>query len=206
MPRVDSGVQIALARNESGLDHSNMTDRVPNFAILHRTYFDFVWSIARYLGVDPAEMDDVVQDVFVTVYHRVSTLQRPESLRSWIYSVTRRVVSAHHRTKRTALITTGTDPVESEMLQPEWSTPQRLAEQSEQANLLSNLLKELDAPKHEMIVLADLEEMTAPEIAAAIGIPLNTVYTRLRAARIELEEALQRYRARTEQRGRDRSS
>jgi RNA polymerase sigma-70 factor (ECF subfamily) len=40
--------------------------------------------------------------------------------------------------------------------------------------------------------LHEIEEMTAPEIAQVIGIPLNTVYSRLRVARAELEAALGR--------------
>jgi RNA polymerase sigma-70 factor (ECF subfamily) len=137
---------------------------------------------------------------WVSIDPSMGSLQRPESLRSWIYSIIRRVVSTYHRTKRTALITAGDMGVEPELIQAEWSTPQRLVEQSEQARLLWNSLKEIEAPKREIIVLADLEEMTAPEIAAAIGVPLNTVYSRLRAARLELEETLRRHRARSQQR------
>jgi RNA polymerase sigma-70 factor (ECF subfamily) len=157
--------------------------------------------MARYLGVSASEMDDVVQEVFITIHGRMCTLQRRESLRSWIYSIIRRIVSTHHRTKRTSLIMTGIVRMEPDMLQPEWATPQRLAEQSEQAQLLWSLLDELDDPKREIVILADLEEMTAPEIAAAIDIPLNTVYSRLRTARQELEQALRRHRARAQWRG-----
>ncbi|MGC4069779.1 MAG: sigma factor-like helix-turn-helix DNA-binding protein [Polyangiaceae bacterium] len=67
--------------------------------------------------------------------------------------------------------------------------------------LLWGLLAKLDASKRETFVLAELEEMTAPEIAAALEVPLNTVYTRLRAARLELEAALARHHAQTGKRG-----
>lgn len=169
-----------------------------NFVDLYKTYFDFVWSSARYLGVADAEMDDVVQEVFITIHRRVSTLQKPESLRSWIYGITRRIVSSYHRTKRTALIAADTARLEPEMLQPERSSPLQVAEQTEQTELLRGLLSELDPSKREIIELAELHEMTAPEIAAAIEIPLNTVYSRLRVARLELEEALRRHNARTQ--------
>lgn len=168
-----------------------------NFAELYKTYFDFVWSSARYLGVDEAEMDDVVQEIFITIHDRIGTLLKPESLRSWIYGVTRRTVSTYHRTKRTALITTNTARLEPEMLQPDRVSPLQSAELSEQTALLRHLLQELDAAKREIIELTELYEMTAPEVAAAIDIPLNTVYSRLRAARQDLEEAFRRYNART---------
>ena len=49
--------------------------------------------------------------------------------------------------------------------------------------------------KREVFFLAELEQMTAPEIGQALGIRLTTVSSRLRAARVELEEALARRRA-----------
>jgi RNA polymerase sigma-70 factor (ECF subfamily) len=177
---------------------------VPSFVEIYKKYFSFVWSMTRYLGVDQSELDDVVQEIFVIIHGRVHTIERPESLRSWIYSIIRRTASRYHRNKRTRLIETGTVCVEPEVLQPDWFTPQALAEQSEQVKLLWSLLAKLDAPKREVFILAGLEEMTAPEIAAAIDVPLNTVYSRLRAARQELEQALQRHHARITVSGRDR--
>lgn len=181
--------------------YGELTSHVPNFADVYATYFSFVWSMARHWGIDEGELDDVVQDIFVIIHERLHTLERPASLRSWVYGIVRRVASTYHRTKRTRLIRTGTTRVEPETIEPEFLTPQQLVEQSEQAKLLWSLLEELDAPKREVFVLAELEDMTAPEIAAAIEVPLNTVYSRLRAARQELEDAYRRYQARTLTRG-----
>ena len=61
---------------------------------------------------------------------------------------------------------------------------------------LHELLSALDDEKRAVFVLAELEQMTAPEIADALSIKLNTVYSRLRAARKKFETALQRHRAR----------
>ena len=153
--------------------------------------------MTRYLGVQQSEMDDIVQDVFVIIHRRLHTIKQPESLRSWIYGIVRRTVSGYHHTRRTRLIETGTVQVEPDALQCEWCTPQRMAEQSEQMRLLLTLLEKLDAPRREVFALAELEEMTAPEIAAAIKVPLNTVYSRLRLARQELKLAIERQYAGT---------
>ncbi len=196
MPSSNSVVRIEPTNATLEFGVKSPTALLPSFANLYNTHFDFVWSTARYLGVGPSEIDDVVQEVFFTIYGRLHTIERPESLRSWIYGVVRRIVSKYHRNKRTRLIETGTERIEPEM-QPEWRTPQHLAEQHEQATLLWSLLEKLDTSRREVFVLAELEEMTAPEIADAVGVPLNTVYSRLRVARQELEEALQRCRARS---------
>ncbi|HEY5959067.1 MAG TPA: RNA polymerase sigma factor [Polyangiaceae bacterium] len=196
-----AAVRVVPAKAGQGFADQSLTTSMPSFADIYKTYFSFIWSITRYLGVERAEVDDVVQEVFVIIHRRMHSIEQPASLRSWIYSIIRRTVSRYHRTKRTKLINTGTERVEPETLQLDWSTPQSLAEQTEQVELLQSLLDKLDAPKREVFVLVELEEMTAPEIAAAIGVPLNTVYSRLRAARQELDEALQRHLAGNKVRG-----
>ena len=174
---------------------------VPSFAEVYAKYFRFVWSIARYLGVESNALDDVVQDIFVTICERLSTLQHPEALRSWIYGTTRRVVSTYHRSQRNAVATRGIIRVESGLSGPDSPSPEHLAEQSERVKLLWSLVSKLDEQKRETFVLAELEEMTAPEISLVTNAPLNTVYSRLRSAREELEDALERHIARTRRKG-----
>jgi RNA polymerase sigma-70 factor (ECF subfamily) len=55
-------------------------------------------------------------------------------------------------------------------------------------------LEALDDDKREVFILAELEQLSAREIAEATGTNPSTVYSRLRAARIELEAAAARYR------------
>jgi RNA polymerase sigma-70 factor (ECF subfamily) len=173
---------------------------VPSFESLYREYFDFVWSSVRRLGVRPEAVDDVVQEIFIVIHSRVHTLERPEALRSWIYSVVRRTVSAHHRSQRakeTSGVTLAADPD----VHARPPTPFDLAEQNDQVKLLYSLLEELDEPKREVFAMAELDELTAPEIAEILEIPLNTAYSRLRAARQAFEEALARRSALREARG-----
>jgi RNA polymerase sigma-70 factor (ECF subfamily) len=69
-------------------------------------------------------------------------------------------------------------------------------ERLEGVQLLHRLLDELDDDKRIVLVLAELESMTVPEIADTLGENLNTIYARLRAARREFEQAATRERAR----------
>lgn len=172
------------------------SERLPSFESIYERYFEFVWSSTRRLGVDAAALDDVVQEVFVVIHGRLHTLQKPESLRSWIYGIVRRTVSDHHRARRTREAPGVAHALEAQ--QPLLRTPADLAEQSDQVKLLFELLEGIDWPKREVFILAELEEMTAPEIAGALGIPLNTAYSRLRAARQAFEAALARRAGRRE--------
>ena len=82
-----------------------------------------------------------------------------------------------------------------------YRTPFDLVEQNEKVKLLFILLEELDEPKREVFMMAELAELTVPEIAEILEIPLNTAYSRLRAARQAFEEALVRHSARRERGG-----
>jgi RNA polymerase sigma-70 factor (ECF subfamily) len=138
-------------------------------------------------------VDDVVQEIFVVVNARLSTVEQPASLRSWIYGVVRRTVSTYHRGRRTRGASESHEPFDDAgAVQP---SPLDLAVLSDEIRLLWRLLGELGPLKREVFVLAELEEMTMPEIAEAIGVPLNTAYSRLRVAREEFNDALARHDA-----------
>jgi RNA polymerase sigma-70 factor (ECF subfamily) len=68
-------------------------------------------------------------------------------------------------------------------------------ERVEAVRILDRLLAELDDDKREVFVLAEIEQMTAVEIAEIVEANANTVSSRLRAARQEFEKALLRFRA-----------
>ena len=169
---------------------------VPPFEAIFQQYFEFVWSSAKRLGVSSASTDDVVQEIFMVIHAKLHTLRQPQSLRSWIYGIARRTVSDHHRSQRTRSAAGAALAEEAELLRPASPSPEALSGQNDQVKLLWSLLENLEAPKREVFVLAELEEMTAPEIAEALDIPLNTAYSRLRAARQAFEESLARRAAR----------
>jgi RNA polymerase sigma-70 factor, ECF subfamily len=162
------------------------------FETIYHQYLDFVWAMTLRLGVSRAATDDVVQEIFMVVHSRLGTLRDPASLRSWIYGIVRRTVSDHHRSQRTRAAFGSTLAAEVELRQPVPQTPLDLTEQSDQVKVLQSLLDELDPAKREVFVLAELEELSVPEIAEALEIPLNTAYSRLRLAREAFEQRLAR--------------
>lgn len=64
--------------------------------------------------------------------------------------------------------------------------------QNEALALARAALETLSDDQREVFVLARVEQMSAPEIAGVVGIPLNTVYSRLRAARLAFEAEVER--------------
>lgn len=166
---------------------------LPPFSVVYERYFDLVWSAVRQMGIPDQAIDDVVQDVFIVIHGRLATLQQVESLRSWVYSVTRRTVSTYRRAQRTRSSSGAQYAEVAKWLEPLPPTPLDLWELADRQRLLLRLLSELDETKREVFALAELEGFTAPEIAEALEIPLNTVYSRLRVARQAFEQAMARY-------------
>jgi RNA polymerase sigma-70 factor (ECF subfamily) len=164
-----------------------------DFDAVYEAYFDFVWRSLRRLGVPDAQLDDAAQDVFVVGSRRLPEFEARSTLKTWLFGIVLRVVSTLRRTERRK----PTEPLAGEPVDGRTAAPEELTESAEAARLVRELLTELDEDRRAVFVLAELEEMTAPEISVALSVNLNTVYSRLRAARRDFDAALARHRRRS---------
>jgi RNA polymerase sigma-70 factor (ECF subfamily) len=175
-------------------------DPVATFGDIYAEYFDMVWCAARRLGAPESSVDDVAQDVFLVLHRRLPDFRGGRaSLRSWIYGIVLRVVRDHRRTfrrKDARCVPLAPDAGDEAPVPSTAPAPSEVAERNEAFALLCALLDELDQDKRELLVLSELEEMTAPEIAQVLGANVQTVYSRLRVARKAFDDAYARYLAR----------
>jgi RNA polymerase sigma-70 factor (ECF subfamily) len=162
------------------------------FAALYESEFAYVWRNLRRLGVSDAQLDDAAQDVFLVVYRRLGDFESRSTLRTWIFGIVLRVASTYRRTAQRRR----TEPLD-ERTADSTSSTEDLTERAEAGRLLRRLLDGLDDDRRAVFVLAELEQMTAPEVSAALGVNLNTVYSRLRSARRDINAALERLRTRS---------
>lgn len=167
----------------------------PEFAAIYEQHFDFTWRNLRRLGVREAQLSDATQDVFLVVHRRLPDFTPPErsaephaALRSWLYSIVVRVARQYRRGLRRKP-TEGMEDV-AELADASGTEPERAAQQSEALRQLLGLLAQLDDDKREAFVLAELEGLSAPEISEILGVNVNTIYARIRAARRALTALL----------------
>ena len=154
------------------------------FVDVYYAHFDLVWRILRRLGVPHDQLEDAAQDVFLVLHRRLADLDPEISLRSWLFGTARRVASDFRRgLKRHERRVEAFAVVQAD-------TRERLDERAEAAEFVQRFLDGLDPDKRMVFILADLEGFTAPEIADSLEVKLNTVYSRLRAARSAFERAL----------------
>jgi RNA polymerase sigma-70 factor, ECF subfamily len=189
-----------LADADQALGSAPMVRARIAFEHVYETHFAFVFRSAKRLGVWDANVDDVVQEVFVVIHRRLDDYDGRSSMRGWIYGILCNVVREYRRARRrkeaplrrldpeTASATSGAafDP-----------GPAEAVERQEAAHLLFRILDSLDDEKREVLVLAELEQMNIPEIAQTLGVNVNTLYSRLKAARFALTQAYRRETART---------
>jgi RNA polymerase sigma-70 factor (ECF subfamily) len=164
-----------------------------DFTTVYDQQFAFVWRSLRRLGVPDRLLDDAAQDVFIVVHRRLGEFEGRASIKSWLFAIARRVAHDHRRRVGRK---ERTEELPDVIADPHTSTPAADAERNEARRVLHEILASLDDDKREVFVLAELEQMTVPEIADAIGANLNTVYSRLRAARLGFEQAVARRQAR----------
>jgi RNA polymerase sigma-70 factor, ECF subfamily len=173
-----------LRRDRASAQEVTLAQR---YAELYEQHFEFVWRSARYLGEPPSTLDDAVQDVFLVAYRRFQDFEARSSPRTWLFAITLRVVSDHRRSRRrkTRLL----DSVKRMFTGP-MATPFDHTVHAEQGRALMSVLERLSDDQRAVFVMADLEELSAPEIASVLNVNLNTVYSRLRSARREVAAAL----------------
>lgn len=162
-----------------------------DFALVYEQHAAFVWRSLRVLGVPADSLDDAVQEVFLVVHRRLDEFEGRSSLRTWLYAIARRIA----RNVRRGAGRHGTpDRIAAEPADPAGGTPLELAEKAEAGRLLVELMSQLGQDQREVFLLVEVEEMSVPEAAEALGLNLNTCYSRLRSARARFERGLATHR------------
>lgn len=161
---------------------------VPSLAEIYDRHAAMVFRALRALGVHEASLDDAVQDVFLVVHRRLGEFEGRAAITTWLYGIARRVASEHRRRRPL-----GTGQQDALAAMPDAGpAPDQTVARRQAARAVLEILDEMDAEKREVFALMELEQMSAPAVAELLGVPLNTVYSRLRLARARFEQALAR--------------
>ena len=152
------------------------------FESIYRTHHRYVWQSLRAFGVPDTMVDDAVQDVFLVVTRRLGEVSDRRKVRPWLVSICRRVASNHRRWSLRRML----------RLSVLRRNPIGAAVDAPEVVLFETLLDELSDCQRAVFVLVELEDWTAPEVAEALGIKVNTVYSRLRLAKKKIRSAYER--------------
>jgi RNA polymerase sigma-70 factor (ECF subfamily) len=159
----------------------------PTFEDVYEAQFDFVWRSLLLLGVDASAVEDAVQEVFSVVSRQLERFEGRSSLRTWLFAILQRVAANQRRSTRRKL--RPLEPIDEGAI-CSLPTPQARAEAAQSIDRVQRFCDGLDPERRAVFVLALLEELPAPEVSEALGIPVNTVYSRVRHLREGLRRML----------------
>ena len=171
---------------------------VPSVADVYAAHFKYVWRCLRSLGVPDAALDDAAQEVFLVVQRKLATFDGACDTKTWLYAIVLRIARrSRAEAARYAQRFASHDASHEPGTDDDGIAPSSIAadlrhevEKNERLALAQRALAKLDDAKREVFVFACIEGMSAPEIATLVGVPLNTVYSRLRAAKQAFAEAV----------------
>lgn len=159
-----------------------------SFEVLFRSEYSYVIKTLRRLSVDAGDIEDVANDVFLTVHRRLADYDRTRPLKPWLFGIAFRIASDYRRLTRHHR---EVSRAEVDAVDEAPSAEERLATRDAQ-RLVMRALERIDFDRRSVFIMSDIDELPMPAIALELGIPLNTAYSRLRLARAEFGAAVQR--------------
>ena len=181
---------VTVARQQATeLSAPDAVAETGDFRALYDAHFDFVWRALLHFGVPTAQAEDAAQEVFVILHRRLAEYDGQTPLRSWLWGMCRRVAQTQRRgvarTERRSDVAPAPQPS---------MPPDAALEQKQAVDFIERFLGGLSEELRPVFVMMEVEGMSAPEVAAALDVKINTVYSRLRLARAQLEQARARVR------------
>lgn len=170
-----SAMGVARGAVETSSDHAA-------FRRIFDDHYAFVWRSLLHLGVFEASADDAAQEVFLVVHRRLRSYDLSQPLRAWLWGIARHVAANQRRTAMRDARRLGALAAE----RPDVANdPERLRELA----FVREIVLEMEESLRDVLVLSDIEGLTAVEIASALEANVNTIYSRLRIARQRFAEA-----------------
>jgi RNA polymerase sigma-70 factor (ECF subfamily) len=137
--------------------------------------------IARRVS-DPADAEDLLQEVFIKIHCRLDSLQDEKRLLPWLYQVARNTVTDYYRAKRPSL------PLSEELPDEEPRTePEAEAQLAQAMEVMLNCLPEKYS---QAIKLYEIEGLKGNEVAERLGISVSGAKSRVQRGRVLLRQAL----------------
>lgn len=136
---------------------------------------------AQTVCATPEDVEDAVQETLWIVSRKIGTLRTLSAFSGWLFQVVKyQCFRLLHEDQRQRALPSDdalmVDSVEREGIPRE---------------ALSAAIAQLPRPYREVLIMRDLEERTAPQVAEQLGISVGAVKSRLRRARLTLRDALQ---------------
>ncbi len=172
--------------------------------ILMERYASRIYRLAHGITRNEADAEEVVQDVFLTLFRKIHTFEGRAALGSWLYRVTTNAALIKRRGQRLdrevpldphppAFLPDGHRAGDRDSLLADWShTPETELLSAETRAILEQAIDALPGRYRAVVVLRDVEGLSNEEVAEAVGESVACVKSRIHRARMALREQLTR--------------
>lgn len=140
-----------------------------------------------------AEVEDLLQEVFLVVQRRLSSFRGDSALTTWLYAITVLVVSGRRRKERwRSLLWRRAEPELQMHYDPELPAVQESFERAEASRLVYAVLDELSERDRTLLILFELERMSGAEIAVVLDTKEANIWVGLSRARARFKKVFER--------------
>jgi RNA polymerase sigma-70 factor (ECF subfamily) len=181
---------VALNVLSSRVKPVNHAQSERRLRVLVDDYYDFVWRTVRRMGLRDADVDDVVQEVFLVLSRKLDVVPEGRE-RGFLYRAA--IHESMHALRALARRRESTDAGAFEGLSSDVDV-ESLAGRAQARELLDRVLGALPGDLRAVFILFELEQATMSEIAEVLSLAPGTVASRLRRARAEFEAVVARLR------------
>ncbi len=145
---------------------------------------------------DPDEAEDLTQETFLRVHRKLETLLDPNTVSTWVYRIATNVCYDRFRQpayrNRAQTVPPAGDDSEAAWEDVDIPGLDEIIDRADMGHCVREFIEALSDSYRTVILLHDLNGMTNPEIAEALGCSLATIKIRLHRARLRLKESLER--------------
>ncbi len=163
------------------------------FAELVAEYRAPVYGYLVRCGVPENDRDDLFQEIFVSVHAAAARYDADRPLHPWLFTIVANRVRTYQRKRRLRDLVFSDAPPRDPVAPV--ADAERAASVRQTTDWLEHEIRKLSPIRREVLVLACVENLPQKEIAEALGLPVNTVKTHLRRARLALVKKLARRNA-----------
>jgi RNA polymerase sigma factor (sigma-70 family) len=152
------------------------------FETLYARHRQPLWSFIRQFVADAQLAEEVLQDTLVALWRSAGSFRGEAQVSTWLFAIARRQAYTHLRRRRPVPV----DATEGAPVADPEPSPDRVVAARDELQRVSGWLGELSTELRETLLLALAGDLSYPEIAEVLGVPLGTVKSRVANARRQL--------------------
>ncbi|MBK8172389.1 MAG: sigma-70 family RNA polymerase sigma factor [Sandaracinaceae bacterium] len=136
------------------------------------------------------DAEDVLQETLLAMARSIRTFRGASSLSTWLYSIARsQCIKKRARERRNVDVALGVNaPGARSAAEDDSPLPDQVVSDAEIGNILNHAISSLDDGQREVLVLRDVEGLSAGEVADVVGVSVDAVKSRLHRARLAVRE------------------